>query len=225
MKHRTLLLALACVCALPLAADAAKPPKPKGNPSLTITARPPAVTYGGAVVISGTRRGSNHGNRPVALQANPYPFRAFKDVAVTRTNSKGNYSFNVKPRAHTRYRAVSPSPATVYDTVIKSAEVLVHVRLAVGIRVSDSTPRRGQRVRFSGTVAPRHNGHRVYVQRQRRDGRWVTIARTLTRQATGNLSRYSKRVRIRRTGAYRVKVRGHADHSSGISRVRAIQVH
>src|SRR5258705_82658 len=64
----------------------------------------------------------------------------------------------------------------------------------------------------------------VVISGQRRDGAWVTVPRTLTQQATGNLSRYSKRVRIRRSGIYRVKVRGHADHSSGISRVRVIRV-
>lgn len=214
----------AAVFALPLGADAQKPPKP-GNPALSITVRPTAVTYGGSVVISGSRRGQNRANRPVALQANPYPFRGFRDVAFTRTDSKGDYRFTAKPRRHTRYRTVSPSPASVYDTVIASAEVLVRVQLRVGIRLSDSTPRRGQRVRFFGTVLPKHNGRRVYVQRRRRDGRWVTIARTRTRNTTGNRSRYSRRVRIFRTGAYRVRVRGHADHSTGTSRRRAIRVH
>ena len=215
------LLALACV--VPLAANAAKPPKQ--NQDLTIAANPATTTYRGSAVISGSRRGANRANRPVALQRNPYPFRAFQNAGVTRTDSKGDYRFTIRPARHTRYRVVSPSPATIYDTVITSAEVLVHVRLRVGIRLSDSTPARGQRIRFFGTVSPKHNGHRVLVQRRRRDGRWVTIARTLTRNTTGNRSRYSKRVRIFRTGAYRVRVRGHADHSTGTSRRRAIRVH
>ena len=225
MKRRALALALAaCVCGLPLAADAAKPPV-QGQPSLTIAAKPAAVTYGGAIVVSGARRGPNHSNRPVALQANPYPFRGFKDVAHTTTNSKGAYRFTIKPIRHTRYRTVSPSPAAIYDTVIQSPQVLVHVRLRVGIRLSTSTPRRGQRVRFFGSVAPKHNGRKVFVQRRRRDGRWRTVARTLTRNAAGNRSRYSKRVRVFRTGVYRVRVRGDADHSTGTSARRLIRVH
>ena len=229
MRRRVTTLAIAtCACALPLAAGAAKPPKPppsQNNPSLTIAANPATTTYRGATVISGRRRGKNHANQPVALQANPFPFRGFKDVAFTRTDANGAYRFTARPRRHTRYRTVSPRPATIYDAVITSPEMLVHVRLHVGIRLSDSTPRRGQRVRFFGTVAPKHNGHRVYVQRRRRDGRWVTIARARTRNMSGNRSRYSKRVRIFRTGAYRVRVRGHADHSTGTSRRRAIRVH
>src|SRR5881275_2811729 len=92
-----------CACTAPLVADAAKPPP---QTSLTIAAKPAAVTYGGAVAISGSRRGANHSNRPVALQANPYPFRGFKDVAHTTTNSKGAYRFTIKPIRHTRYRTV-----------------------------------------------------------------------------------------------------------------------
>ena len=225
MRHLTAFLAIvACVCALPLAAEGAKSPA-KGSPSLTIAERPSAVTYGGAVTISGQLKGTHHAGKTVGLQANPYPFKGFTTRAVVKTDSKGAYRFVVKPVRHTRYRAVTPSPLTVYDTLVKSPEVLVHVRLRVGIRLSDSTPRRGSRVRFFGSVAPKHNGRAVYIQRRRRDGRWVTIARTKTRNATGNRSVYSKRVRIFRTGLYRVRVRGHADHSTGTSRRRLIRVH
>lgn len=221
MRNRVVLTGIVgLACAAPFAAQAAKPPKQ--NSGLTIAVKPATVTYGGSAVISGSRRGAN---QPVALQRNPYPFSAFRNAAFTRTDSKGDYRFTIRPTRHTRYRVVSPSPATIYDTVVTSAEVLVHVRLRVGIRLSDSTPRRGQGVRFFGAVAPKHNGHRVYVQRRRRDGRWVTIARTRTRNTSGDRSRYSKRVRIFSTGAYRVRVRGHGDHSTGTSRRRAIRVH
>jgi hypothetical protein len=218
--------AAACACAVPFAATAAKPPKPPaGSPSLTLSAKPATVTYGARATLSGTLKGRAHANKPVALQRNPYPFKAFKTVAVTRTDSKGAYRFAIKPARHTRYRTITPEPATIYDTVIKSPELLEHVRLRVSIRLSDSTPRRGQRVRFYGFVAPKHNGRRVTVQRRRRDGRWTTIARALTRNATGNRSKYSRRVRIYRTALYRVRVRGHADHSTGTSRARSIRVH
>jgi hypothetical protein len=80
-------------------------------------------------------------------------------------------------------------------------------------------------VRFFGSVAPKHNGRRVFVQRRRRDGSWRTVARTRSRNASGNRSVYSKRVRVFRNGVYRVRVRGHADHRTGTSRSRAIRVH
>jgi hypothetical protein len=229
MKLGTAVVVLAtCAATAPLAASAAKPPKPPsgGSRALTIAAKPSLITFGSTAVVSGRLTGSNHGNRPVGLQRNPWPFRAFgKTVAVTRTQSNGSYSFRVRPARHTRYRTVTPDPATIYDILLRSPEVLILVRLRVGIRLSDSTPRRGQRVRFFGSVAPKHNGRKVFVQRRRRDGRWRTVARTVTRNARGNRSRYSKRVRIRRNGTYRVRVRGHADHRTGTSRSRSIRVH
>lgn len=227
MRRRAFLFAIAVfACTVPLTADAAKPPKnpPRGSPALTIAAKPTLITFGRSATVSGRLTGSNHGNRPVGLQRNPWPFRAFVNARVTRTASNGSYSFTVRPARHTRYRTVTPQPATIYDTLLRSPEVLILVRLRVGIRLSDSTPRRGQRVRFFGSVAPKHNGRKVFIQRRRRDGRWRTVARTVTRNAAGNRSRYSKRVRIVRSGAYRVRVRGHADHRTGTSRRRAIRV-
>ena len=226
MRRATALAgALACAVALPFAANAAKPPRPAPKPSLTLTASRPSVTYGGTVTLSGVLRGRNHANKPVALQRNPFPFRGFTTVGVTRTDSKGAYHFIGRPRRHTRYRTITPEPATIYDTVIKSPELLEHVSLRVGIRLSNSRPRRGHKVRFSGFVAPKHNGRKVFIQRRRRDGRWRTVARTVTKDARGNRSKYSRRVRIFRSGLYRVRVRGDADHSSGNSRRRLILVH
>lgn len=225
MRRVITLAILACAVLAPVVADAAKPPKSPGNVSLTMVVRPLAVSYRGPVTVTGQRKGPNHGGKPVGLQANPFPFKGFKTIAVVKTDSKGNYRFATRPRRHTRYRTVTPEPATIYDTVVKSPEALVHVRLRVGIGLSDATPRRGQRVRFFGSVAPKHNGRKVFIQRRRRDGRWRTVARTLTRNATGNKSAYSKRVLIRRSGVYRVRVRGDADHSTGNSGVRRVVVH
>ena len=227
VKPRALLFVIAVfACTVPLTAHAAKPPKkPSGSHTLTITAKPTLITFGRSATVSGRLTGSNHGNRPVELQRNPWPFRAFVKARLTRTASNGSYSFTVRPGRHTRYRAVTAQPGTIYDTLLRSSEVLVLVRLRVGIGLSDSTPRRGQRVRFFGSVAPKHNGRAVFIQRRRLDGRWRTVARTVTRNAAGNRSLYSKRVRILRSGAYRVRVRGHADHRTGTSRNRAIRVH
>ena len=223
---RLLIVTTVALCAgtISLAADAAKPPKQQ-NRSLTIAAKPASIAYSGSGTISGQRKGPNHGGQTVVLQRNPYPFKGFKDAAVTKTASNGSYRFTIRPKRHTRYRTVTPRAATIYDSVIRSTELLVHVRLRVGIRLSDATPRRGTRVRFSGSVAPKHNGRKVFVQRRRRDGRWRTVARAITSNATGNRSRYVRRVTIFRSGLYRVRVRGDADHSTGTSRRRAIAVH
>jgi hypothetical protein len=228
MKRFAAFCVVACALSAPLVAGAAKPPKTPKSPSqvsLTLADRPSTVTFGGAVTLSGQRKGANHAGKRVGLQANPFPFKGFRTISVQTTDSKGAYRFVVKPGRHTRYRVVTPEPATIYDTVVKSPELLVHVRLRVGIRLSDSTPARGQRIRFFGAVSPKLNRHKVFIQRRRLDGRWRTVAQTLTRNARGNQSVYSKQVQIRRTGLYRVRVRGDASHSTNNSRVRLLRVH
>jgi hypothetical protein len=74
-------------------------------------------------------------------------------------------------------------------------------------------------VRFTGLVFPRHNGRRAYVQRRSPSGRWVTVGRPTLGAFDATSSRYTRRLRIRRTGVYRVKVNGHSDHATGYSRL------
>ena len=76
--------------------------------------------------------------------------------------------------------------------------------------------------RFSGTVRPRHNGRRVYVQRKVGTGAFVTIRKTTLEKATSRSSKYSLRVRVRTAATYRVRILGHADHALGISRERVL---
>ena len=89
------------------------------------------------------------------------------------------------------------------------------------MKVSDKTPRRGQRVRFSGLVTPAHDGTAVKLQRRTRTG-WKT-RQTLVLAAATPLngvarSTYSTRLRVRSTGRYRaVVVPTDGDHLRGKS--------
>ena len=94
----------------------------------------------------------------------------------------------------------------------------------VGLKVGDTTPRKGQRVRFRGTVRPQHDGRQVAIQRKNADGTWVTVKTPRLRDAGSTYSRYSKRFRIRRTGTYRTVIAAHADHVEGVSRERTLTV-
>jgi len=153
----------------------------------------------------------------VTLQRRPSTSQTWSDVETKPTDSKGDASFTTRPRVNVYYRSIART--TPEQT---SAESLVKVAPLVGFRVSDSTPRPRQRVRFSGTVRPRHNGRRVYVQRKLDGGSFVTIRRTTLRAATSRYSKYSLRLRVRRSATYRVRILGHADHAMGISRERAL---
>ena len=80
-------------------------------------------------------------------------------------------------------------------------------------------------MRFYGSAKPAHAGARVSIQKLTRSGVYVTVARTRLRAATPTRSTYSRRVRIRRSARYRVKVFGDADHESGRSISRRVRVH
>jgi hypothetical protein len=219
-----LLAALALAAAVPVIAGAQKkPPKPPAT-DLSLAASPNPVTYGRSTVLSGQLRGKDHGGRRLGLEEKAHPYQTTTLTRFTTTDSRGRYSFRVVPRKNTRYRVVTASP-TPYEQRQTSPELLVRVRIRVGIRLSDSTPGRGRLVRFFGSALPEHDGRPVSVQRRTRTGRWRTVRRTVLKDAGTRRSQYSRRVRVFRDGVFRVRVRGHGDHASGTSRRRAIDVH
>ncbi len=184
------------------------------TPTLSIGAAPPLLTFGTTSTISGTLAGGQIAGVQVQLQQSPSPFTGpMTNVgAPVATDAAGNYSFAVGPALNTRYQAVAAtSPPTT------SATVDVLVRFRVAFRVSDTTVRRGRRVRFTGSVAPAATG-RVRIQRRTRTG-YRTVARAALRG-----SRFAKRLRIRRNGTYRVRVPGDAAHRPGTSRRRTIRI-
>jgi hypothetical protein len=96
------------------------------------------------------------------------------------------------------------------------------------MRVSDRTPKRGQKVRFSGSVWPAHDGKTASLQRRTSSG-WKTVATATTIAAAPvngvTRSRYSIARKVRRSGRYRVVVdSGDTDHADGRSRKRKLTV-
>ena len=221
MSRTTTALLLAVAMSVPgTIAGAAQPtpPAPAANPYgqapvLSIVARPNPVVFSHQTVVSGVLRSKRKGES-IVLQARSYvPRGTFRTVATTTTVKQGRYAFTVKPRKNTVYRTM-----TATQPQGRSADLLVRVRMRVGVRVNRTIVRAGARVRFSGRVYPRHNGRRAFIQRRTAGGRWRTVARKRLRRASAGSSRYVRRVRVRRSGAYRVKVNGHGDHATGYSR-------
>ena len=222
---------LALALAFVPAAGAQKPTKPEPatpitpptTASITLDAKPSTLIFSGVTTLSGRLRGRTVRNVAVSLwQDTTRPYGdSYKPTGKTvRTASNGNHTFAVKPLANTQYRVVAGTSPPV-----GSPAKLVLVRMLVGIRVSDSTPRRGSLVRFFGSVLPAHDGRRVTIQRRSRTGRFVTVVRTRLRDAGTARSTYSRRVRLYRDGVYRVKVTGDGDHINGLSRLKNIDVH
>jgi hypothetical protein len=209
-------LVLLTAVAAPVTAGAShKPGHAPNAESLTIVAKPNPVVYGGSVSIDGKLTSAARDGKNIILESDPFPFEnGFSNVANTTTAASGNYAFAQQPGVNTRYR--------VRQGNLLSPTVTVLVRIRAGLRVSDRTPDRGERVRFFGRACPPHVGSLVRVQR-RASGRWVTVARTRTRAAT-RCSSYSRRVRVFRDGLYRVVVARDDDHARGISRTRFLDV-
>ena len=183
---------------------------------MTLAAQPTTVTSGRTVTLSGKLTGANNSGKQVTLRSDPFPFDNFDNAGTATTNAQGDYTFAQKPTVNTRYQSRSGND--------ESAIVTVLVRPSVTLRLSDSTPRRGQRVRFSGRVCPEHDGARVAIQR-RSGGRFRTVARaTLKDVPNTTCSSYARRMRVRRDGTYRTVIRGHNDHATGISRRRRANV-
>src|SRR3954469_2245254 len=214
-------LLAALACAAP--AIAAKPPPkpPKGNPNLTIRSTAPVVTFGRTVTLSGTAKDVAAGTA-VEAQANPFPYSGFKPTGkIGVVDPNGNYSIpGVVVSMNTQFRVnAKTSPPS------ESAAVFVRVRLRVSFKVNDSTPKRGSRVRFSGRVAPAHDGKPVLIQKKTASG-YKTVTRTTMVDNGTATSKYSKKVKIRRSGTYRVIAESaDQDHQNGTSRVRTLKVH
>ncbi|HWH45480.1 MAG TPA: hypothetical protein VNT32_12190 [Thermoleophilaceae bacterium] len=219
MRSITILVAT-FVLALPLAAGAHHRPGHTGG-NLTIAANPDTLSFGRTTTISGRLTGAGNGGVTIELQRRPHPFTAaFEGFATTTTTTTSSYSFRaVQPREHTRYRVVARTaePQT-------SGEETVTVSIRVGFRVSDRTPRRGQRVNFSGFARPAHDGAIARIQRRTSTGSWRTVARARLVDAGEEISRYARRLRVYRDGVYRVFVPGDADHASGRSGPRRLDV-
>jgi hypothetical protein len=187
-----------------------------GTGNLTLTAQPTTIVSGRPVTLSGKLTGANSAGRSVTLRADPFPFDAFANAAMATTNAQGDYSLTQKPTVNTRYQARRGNEESAIATVL--------VRPSVGLRLSDSTPRRGQLVRFSGRVCPEHDGSRVAIQRRTAAG-FRTVGRATLQDVPGSpCSIYRRRLRVRRDTTYRTVVRGHADHATGVSARRRANV-
>jgi hypothetical protein len=209
---RTFVIAVACMAALAVSASAQQ----QGR-TLTLAATPTAVKFGGSITLSGKLGGPNADGRNVRIQRDVLPLDSFDNAGNATTNATGDWSLVVKPDANARYRA------SVGNT--DSTPVDVTVRAAVSLSLSDRTPRRGQRVTFSGRVCPEHDTVTIALQRRSSTG-WKTIASpVLADIPNGTCSSYSVVRRVRRDGRFRARFLGDTDHAAGNSRVKCARVH
>jgi hypothetical protein len=184
---------------------------------VTLGAVPGAITFGQFTSLGGRVLPPRPSHLTVTLQSATSPAGPWIDVGNTTAASTGAYSFaRLAPTSNTYYRSLADGAT--------SATVRVSVHFRVGLVVSRRHPRRGSRVRFHGHVGPGHNGANALIEWLGPHGRWHTIRRARLRGARGGLSFYSVRVRIVRSGRYRVIVGPDLSHEAGRSRTLRIRV-
>jgi len=171
---------------------------------LQIQANPNPVVFGSASTITGTLTGTGNSGRQVTLQQRPFPYTA--DWAQVGnplvTDANGNFAFPLLSVPFTtQFRVVTGERGQVQSPVLT-------LGVAVRVKTSVSATRvtRGRSVRFSGTIRPARPGAQFAVQKQTSTGGWVTVAGSITKGGSTSFSGYSRRVRIRRGGRYRVFV-------------------
>jgi hypothetical protein len=196
---------------------------PPGGNAVTIAANPASIAFGKATALTGQVVGPNNAGVKLTLQSRPVsPAGAQFAVAATgTTDAAGNYSFGVVPLVNTDYQVVAKTKPDATSPVQR-----VKVRWALTLKLSDATPKRGARVRFSGRVRPADNGASALIQRRTKTGKFRTVATALLKPSkTAGESVYSKRLRIKRSGVYRVRVPGNGEHATATTKKRRIRVH
>jgi hypothetical protein len=152
------------------------------NPALTIQASADPIAFGESVTISGMF--ASGPNQPVTLLARGRHQHGFARIAEVMTNATGEYSFSPQtPINSTFYRVVNVRPCMIAPAhqrrhvvprckgnLTSSAVLYEGVKDVLTAQVSATTIPAGQTVTFSGTVAPDHTGHVIYLERQNPQG-------------------------------------------------------
>jgi hypothetical protein len=159
------------------------------NPALTIQASADPIAFGEGVTISG--KVPLRPNQPVTLLARTRHQHGFAPVAQVQANTAGEYSFPQQfpvnstfyrvqtaqcrltpPQARPCVQIVDCRPRVVRcnSRQISSAVLYEGVKDVLTAQVSATTVPAGQTVTFSGTVAPDHTGHVIYLERQNPHG-------------------------------------------------------
>jgi plastocyanin len=94
----------------------------------------------------------------------------------------------------------------------------------VTLKVSDTTPARGARVRFFGAVRPERDGRMLQLQRRARGGSYRTVARIRLSDAGSARSKFSKRFRVLGDAVFRARLPADSAHEAGVSRTRRLDV-
>jgi hypothetical protein len=178
--------------------------KTKRQPlGVSLIATPNPVPFGKPTTLQGILSGTGNAGRTVVLQVNPFPYtQGFVNAANAQvTNAQGVFSFPLLSLpVNAQFRVLMTNrPGVVSPVIVAYSKVRVTAHRQV------SHTHRGKIIRFYGSVTPANDGARFAVQRFSK-GHWRTVTGGVTHHHSATSSAYSKRVRIRHSGSYRVFV-------------------
>ena len=152
--------------------------------SIPITSRPTSLAYGTSGLLSARVLIGTAAVRPIGvpgavvlLQSRPHGTTAWRTLASRTTAgglSAGAVQFVLSPVVFTDYRLWVPS-AVYGPRGTVTSPLLTNVSPKVAALLSASRVRAGATVAVTGTVAPRHAGQSVLLQRQV-SGIWRTVS-------------------------------------------------
>ncbi|HEX3434052.1 MAG TPA: hypothetical protein VHT25_08330, partial [Solirubrobacteraceae bacterium] len=169
--------------------------------SLAILSAPNPVPFGGTVTIQGTLSGTDNANRPVVLQANPFPYTAgFQSVGNPGlTLANGEFKFVLLNQEQSTQFRVFSAPSKPVVSAVTTENVAVRVTSHVA-----RTKRRGF-ARIYGTVTPGVIGAQVGMLRIAH-GHGILAGGTVVKPLNAISGQFSRVVRVRK-GAYRVLIK------------------
>jgi len=177
------------------------------NPGFTIEASPDPIADAQSVTISGTV--ATAAKTLVTLQAHTARQHGFASVVEVMTDASGNYTFPAQfPINSTFYRVkgAGKTSAVLYEGV---KDVLM-------AEVSQTTIQAGQKLTFSGTVAPDHSGHVIYLERENASGTGFHVVKVAT-VLPGSTYAITHTVYDAGTKVFRVKIPGGPENEGAAS--------
>jgi phage protein U len=145
------------------------------NATFTINASSQNIDEGSNVTISGVLYAKGSTSTPAGGQAvqlwGHQANAPYKEIGSATTDpTTGAYSFTASPTHNEVYEV-----RTAMAPLRRTAQVFEGVRDVVSISASSSSATVGEKVLFTGVVAPDKTGHVIYLQRLGADNDWHTV--------------------------------------------------
>jgi hypothetical protein len=170
--------------------------------SIGIAGVPNPVVFGSPLMVEGTLSGTGNANRPVILQARPFPYTGpFMNIGDTHlTDAAGGFAFPFLGLIQTaQLQVVTTGKPTVVSPII-TEQVAVLVTINV-----HRTQRRGF-AKVTGTVTPPEVGNVVVFQKITRHHGFVSVGTATVHSGTTTTGRFSRVIHVRVPSVYRALV-------------------